>query len=121
MVNRRTEVVLLLSAAALLTWGIVRAINRGDVAVQAWTTYLMGALLILSAANIFIRSRRIAGSVVWICGLFALIVLSAAVLSVSEGTSHKLAAVIQALLFFLCLGSVSFMQRKRLPPSQDAG
>ena len=121
MVNRRTEVVLLLSAAALLTWGIVRAINRGDVAVQAWTTYLMGALLILSAANIFIRSRRIAGSVVWICILFVVILLTTAMLSAAEGTPHKVAAVIRALLFFICLGSVSFMQRKRLPPSQDAG
>ncbi len=108
---RKLDLALVLSAAALFGWGILRALNRGDPAASSWTTYVMLGSVILAAANSFILSRMIATLVIVISALFSILVIAAAILAASEGIPADLVAVIRALGFFLLLAIASWIQR----------
>ncbi len=109
MSNRRIEITLVITAAALFAWGVGRAISRGEPAVSAWTTYAMVVLLVLSASNIWIQSRKIALPLVWICGIFSTVVVLAAILGVMDGKPANVAAVLRALAFFVLVGGANLM------------
>ena len=45
---QKLDLVLIILAAGLFVWGIVRAINRGEPAVSSWTSYVMLGTIILA-------------------------------------------------------------------------
>lgn len=112
MSTRRKETVLVVAATALFVWGLTRAVNRGEPAIHSWTTFVMVGLIILSSLNINFQSRKIAVALMWVCGLFSMIVLLAAILSVSDGKPQKLFAVFRALTFFVLVGTSNYLNAK---------
>lgn len=110
MNKRRMESLLAIAAVALLVWGGMRAIERGDPVIRAWTTYFMFGLGAAAGSNIYIRSKRLAVTVCAFCILFILLAASAAWLEMQAGEPHPPLAVVRAALFFTLLGAASWIQ-----------
>src|SRR5439155_17993552 len=110
MTRRIAEIALVVAAAALLSWGMSRAVARGEPAVKAWTSYAMVGLLVLCGVNAFIRSARVGSAVAVGCALFAALVFLAAMLGEPVGTQNRLPAILRALLFFVLIGVASVSQ-----------
>lgn len=110
--SRSREIALLVAAAGLLTWGIARAIGRREPALASWTTWATVGLLVAAIANSRFRSRRLATPITWVSGLFAVIVLLAAVLSARDGAPPDAGAAVRAFLFFVCVGAAGRMQAR---------
>ncbi len=111
----RTHLLLVLLAAALFVWGVLRALARSDPAVIAWTTFAMAGLLVLAAVNGFVSVRKVGTLVLVISALFAALVAAAAVLAFAAGTSEDIPAVARALLFFILTGAAGGCSVGRVP------
>ena len=121
MKTRTLEFIIVLVAAALFTWGVLRAVKRGDTAATSWTTYVMSGLVVLAAGNIAIRSRKLAAVVLVVSALFILLALAAALLSQADGKLHSVPAVIRSIAFFVLLGLAGWIQMHSTRPPADTG
>ena len=119
MKTRIIELILILMAAALFTWGVARAVNRGDPAAKRWTTYAMSGLVILAGVNIALRSKTLAGVILAVSALFLLLALAAALLSQADRTPHPILAVVRSIIFLALLVLTGWMQMHptRQPPN----
>jgi hypothetical protein len=115
------EIVLVLMAASLFAWGVLRAVNRGDAATGSWTTYVMSGLVVLAGSNIALRSRKIAVAALVISVLFLLLALAAALLSRAGGDFHPVAAVIRSIVFLALLGLTAWIQLHSTRQPDDTG
>ena len=124
MTNRKIEGILIVSAAALLAWGMWRVTSRHE-AVRAWTCVAMAGLIVLSGSNIYARSRALAMALVAACTLFVASVALAALLGAEHAAANRSAAIVRALLFFGLIGVASLMQaiapRTALGATNDGG
>jgi hypothetical protein len=102
---------LVISAAALFAWGLVRALGRGDPAAFAWPSLAMAAMVILAAVNVALRSRLIATAVLTLSAFLAASVL-AATFAEAERSIQEYGPVLRALLFLIVLGLASWRQRR---------
>src|SRR2546430_16120015 len=110
MKNRIIEIILVFLAAALFTWGVLRAVNRGEPAATSWTTYVMSGLVVLGGVNIALRSRTLATVVLAVSALFLLLALAAAVLSQADRSPYPILAVIRSVIFLVLLGLTGWIQ-----------
>lgn len=110
-----TDLYLILVAAGLFLWGILRALARGDPAVYAWTTFAMAGLLVLGAVNSFVRSGRSGTLVLVVSLLFAGLVVAALLLTLAEGISQEAFPALRALFFFALTGAAGWLQRRPVP------
>jgi hypothetical protein len=121
MSNRKIELVLVLVAAVLLGWSVLRAAKRGDEVAKAWTTHVMSGLVVLAASNIILRYRKIAVAVLVVSGLFLSLALAAAWLSQAHGHPHPLPAVIRSISFLVLLGVTGWIQMHSARSPTDTG
>jgi len=118
MKTRMIELILVLIAAVLFTWGVVSAVNRGDPAAKRWTTYAMSGLVILAGVNIALRSKTLAGVIIAVSALLLLLALAAALLSQADRTPHPILAVARSVIFLALLVVTGWIQlhSTRQPP-----
>jgi hypothetical protein len=110
MATRRAEAILVGAGAALLVWGMWRAVGRGEPATKAWTSYAMIAMVAVTAINIFARKSAIAIACGVLCVLFVALVLLAASLGAEQGAPNRVPAVLRGVLFFVLIGLACLLQ-----------
>src|SRR5262245_60401425 len=110
MAQRAAEIALVCVASGLLLWGMIRAINRGEPAVNAWTTYVMIGLAVLCSINIYVRSAGIGRLVVMVSAFFLVLVVLAALLGAPAENLNRLPAIARAVLFFAMVGGAGVLQ-----------
>jgi uncharacterized membrane protein YdcZ (DUF606 family) len=93
-------------AAGLFAWGLANSIDRGDSITDNWTTYVLGALVVASGANIAIRSTALAK---WALAIVALLTLAVLVAAFGPNPMPTL-AVARSLIFFALLAVAGVMQ-----------
>ena len=119
MKTRMVELILVLIAAALFSWGLVRAVKRGDSAARSWTTYSMSGLVVLAASNVAIRSRKLAVAVLAVSAFFLLLALAAALLARADSAPHPLPAIMRSMVFLVFLGLTGWIQTRPPRPPVD--
>src|SRR5438552_3506949 len=121
MATRKAQAILVGAGAALLLWGMWRAVGRGEPATKAWTSYAMIAMVVVTALNIFARQRAIAIACGVLCVLFAALVLLAASLGAEQGAPNRVPAIVRGVLFFVLIGLACLLQAMSSSSSAASG
>src|SRR5215475_2453834 len=96
MKNRTVEIVLVVTAGVLFAWGLANSIDRGDSPATEWTCYVLAGLVVVTAANIALRSTMLSRITI---GLSALMVLAVLVAAFGPNPLPTF-AVVRSLTFF---------------------